>query len=102
MCSPPPPPADLAPGNDEIYEEKQENFLTAGNPQDGQVVLYKVGSGGGGGGSGTGTWLGEGGAWWWWSGDAGGGPPTNKQSKALFCWSTQLIDTMFFGETKKK
>ena len=34
---------DLAPGNDEIYEEKQENFLTAGNPQDGQVVLYKVG-----------------------------------------------------------
>lgn len=34
---------DLAPGNDEIYEEKQETFLTAGNPQDGQVVLYKVG-----------------------------------------------------------
>lgn len=34
---------DLAPGNDEIYEEKQEVFLTAGNPQDGQVVLYKVG-----------------------------------------------------------
>ncbi|CAL8308513.1 unnamed protein product [Lota lota] len=33
---------DLAPGNDEIYEEKQENFLTAGNPQDGQVVLYKI------------------------------------------------------------
>lgn len=33
---------DLAPGNDEIYEEKQETFLTAGNPQDGQVVLYKV------------------------------------------------------------
>ncbi|KAJ3599227.1 hypothetical protein NHX12_033190 [Muraenolepis orangiensis] len=33
---------DLAPGNDEIYEEKQENFLTAGNPQDGQVVLYKA------------------------------------------------------------
>lgn len=35
---------DLAPGNDEIYEEKQETFLTAGNPQDGQVVLYKVGA----------------------------------------------------------
>uniref|UniRef100_A0A3Q3KNM4 Protein strawberry notch homolog 2 n=1 Tax=Monopterus albus TaxID=43700 RepID=A0A3Q3KNM4_MONAL len=34
---------DLAPGNDEIYEEKQETFLTAGNPQDGQVVLCKVG-----------------------------------------------------------
>uniref|UniRef100_A0A3Q4N9J4 Protein strawberry notch homolog 2 n=1 Tax=Neolamprologus brichardi TaxID=32507 RepID=A0A3Q4N9J4_NEOBR len=34
---------DLAPGNDEIYEETQETFLTAGNPQDGQVVLYKVG-----------------------------------------------------------
>ncbi|XP_062306187.1 si:ch73-63e15.2 isoform X3 [Osmerus eperlanus] len=33
---------DLAPGNDEIYEEKQEIFLTAGNPQDGQVVLYKI------------------------------------------------------------
>lgn len=33
---------DLAPGNDEIYEERQETFLTAGNPQDGQVVLYKV------------------------------------------------------------
>lgn len=33
---------DLAPGNDEIYEEKQETFLTVGNPQDGQVVLYKV------------------------------------------------------------
>lgn len=33
---------DLAPGNDEIYEETQEKFLTAGNPQDGQVVLYKV------------------------------------------------------------
>lgn len=33
---------DLAPGNDEIYEEKQESFLTVGNPQDGQVVLYKV------------------------------------------------------------
>uniref|UniRef100_A0A665TGT4 Protein strawberry notch homolog 2 n=1 Tax=Echeneis naucrates TaxID=173247 RepID=A0A665TGT4_ECHNA len=29
-------------GNDEIYEEKQESFLTAGNPQDGQVVLYKI------------------------------------------------------------
>uniref|UniRef100_A0A672Z6H7 Protein strawberry notch homolog 2 n=1 Tax=Sphaeramia orbicularis TaxID=375764 RepID=A0A672Z6H7_9TELE len=28
-------------GNDEIYEEKQETFLTVGNPQDGQVVLYK-------------------------------------------------------------
>lgn len=36
-------PTDLAPGNDEIYEETQETFLTAGNPQDGQVVLYKVG-----------------------------------------------------------
>lgn len=36
--------SDLAPGNDEIYEEKQETFLTVGNPQDGQVVLYKVGS----------------------------------------------------------
>uniref|UniRef100_I3J2M9 Protein strawberry notch homolog 2 n=1 Tax=Oreochromis niloticus TaxID=8128 RepID=I3J2M9_ORENI len=33
---------DLAPGNDEIYEETQETFLTAGNPQDGQVVLYKI------------------------------------------------------------
>ncbi|XP_076009520.1 strawberry notch homolog 2b isoform X2 [Genypterus blacodes] len=33
---------DLAPGNDEIYEEKQEKFLTVGNPQDGQVVLYKI------------------------------------------------------------
>uniref|UniRef100_A0A8D3AM86 Protein strawberry notch homolog 2 n=1 Tax=Scophthalmus maximus TaxID=52904 RepID=A0A8D3AM86_SCOMX len=33
---------DLAPGNDEIYEEKQESFLTVGNPQDGQVVLYKI------------------------------------------------------------
>ncbi|KAL2089612.1 hypothetical protein ACEWY4_014300 [Coilia grayii] len=33
---------DLAPGNDEIYEEKQEEFLTLGNPQDGQVVLYKI------------------------------------------------------------
>ncbi|KAM8874119.1 strawberry notch homolog 2b isoform 2-T6 [Spinachia spinachia] len=33
---------DLAPGNDEIYEEKQEIFLTVGNPQDGQVVLYKI------------------------------------------------------------
>ncbi|XP_061093328.1 si:ch73-63e15.2 isoform X2 [Conger conger] len=33
---------DLAPGNDEIYEETQEKFLTAGNPQDGQVVLYKI------------------------------------------------------------
>ncbi|XP_073332078.1 si:ch73-63e15.2 isoform X2 [Pagrus major] len=33
---------DLAPGNDEIYEEKQETFLTVGNPQDGQVVLYKI------------------------------------------------------------
>uniref|UniRef100_A0A8C7F5T2 Protein strawberry notch homolog 2 n=1 Tax=Oncorhynchus kisutch TaxID=8019 RepID=A0A8C7F5T2_ONCKI len=29
-------------GNDEIYEEKQETFMTVGNPQDGQVVLYKV------------------------------------------------------------
>ncbi|XP_063056556.1 si:ch73-63e15.2 isoform X3 [Engraulis encrasicolus] len=33
---------DLAPGNDEIYEEKQEEFLTLGNPHDGQVVLYKI------------------------------------------------------------
>ncbi|XP_040895620.1 protein strawberry notch homolog 2 isoform X2 [Toxotes jaculatrix] len=33
---------DLAPGNDEIYEERQESFLTVGNPQDGQVVLYKI------------------------------------------------------------
>ncbi|XP_041086667.1 protein strawberry notch homolog 2-like isoform X1 [Polyodon spathula] len=33
---------DLAPGNDEIYEETQEKFLTPGNPQDGQVVLYKI------------------------------------------------------------
>ncbi|KAM4575108.1 strawberry notch homolog 2b isoform 2-T2 [Fundulus diaphanus] len=33
---------DLAPGNDEIYEEKQETFLTVGNPQDGQVVLYRI------------------------------------------------------------
>lgn len=34
--------SDLAPGNDQIYEETQEKFLTAGNPQDGQVILYKV------------------------------------------------------------
>nr|XP_015221067.1 PREDICTED: protein strawberry notch homolog 2 isoform X2 [Lepisosteus oculatus] len=33
---------DLAPGNDEIYEETQEKFLTLGNPQDGQVILYKI------------------------------------------------------------
>ncbi|XP_055796505.1 protein strawberry notch homolog 2-like isoform X2 [Salvelinus fontinalis] len=33
---------DLAPGNNEIYEEKQETFMTVGNPQDGQVVLYKI------------------------------------------------------------
>ncbi|KAM9795787.1 strawberry notch homolog 2b isoform 2-T2 [Syngnathus typhle] len=33
---------DLAPGNDEIYEEKQEIFMTVGNPQDGQVVLYQI------------------------------------------------------------
>lgn len=33
---------DLAPGNDEIHEEKQEVFLTPGNPQEGQVILYKV------------------------------------------------------------
>ncbi|KAM9849316.1 strawberry notch homolog 2b [Aulostomus maculatus] len=33
---------DLAPGNDEIYEEKQETFLTVGNPHDGQVILYKI------------------------------------------------------------
>lgn len=34
--------SDLAPGNDQIYEETQEKFLMAGNPQDGQVILYKV------------------------------------------------------------
>ncbi|XP_063074497.1 protein strawberry notch homolog 2-like isoform X2 [Engraulis encrasicolus] len=33
---------DLAPGNDEIREETQERFLTAGNPQEGQVILYKI------------------------------------------------------------
>lgn len=33
---------DLAPGNDEIHEEKEEVFLTPGNPQEGQVILYKV------------------------------------------------------------
>ncbi|XP_066512341.1 protein strawberry notch homolog 2-like isoform X2 [Hoplias malabaricus] len=33
---------DLAPGNDEIHEEKQEVFLTPGNPQEGQVILYKI------------------------------------------------------------
>uniref|UniRef100_A0A8C1NCU8 Protein strawberry notch homolog 2 n=1 Tax=Cyprinus carpio TaxID=7962 RepID=A0A8C1NCU8_CYPCA len=33
---------DLAPGNDEIHEETQEKFLTPGNPQEGQVILYKV------------------------------------------------------------
>uniref|UniRef100_A0A8C2I8H7 Protein strawberry notch homolog 2 n=1 Tax=Cyprinus carpio TaxID=7962 RepID=A0A8C2I8H7_CYPCA len=33
---------DLAPGNDEIHEETQEKFLTLGNPQEGQVILYKV------------------------------------------------------------
>ncbi|KAB5535796.1 hypothetical protein PHYPO_G00122050 [Pangasianodon hypophthalmus] len=33
---------DLAPGNDEIHEEKQEVFLTPGNPQEGQVTLYKI------------------------------------------------------------
>ncbi|XP_051980139.1 protein strawberry notch homolog 2 [Xyrauchen texanus] len=33
---------DLAPGNDQIYEETHEKFLTAGNPQDGQVILYKI------------------------------------------------------------
>ncbi|XP_067271979.1 si:ch73-63e15.2 [Pseudorasbora parva] len=33
---------DLAPGNDQIYEERKETFLTAGNPQDGQVILYKI------------------------------------------------------------
>uniref|UniRef100_A0AAY4EL58 Protein strawberry notch homolog 2 n=1 Tax=Denticeps clupeoides TaxID=299321 RepID=A0AAY4EL58_9TELE len=33
---------DLAPGNDEIHEETQERFLTPGNPQEGQVILYKV------------------------------------------------------------
>ncbi len=34
--------SDLAPGNDQIYEETQDKFLMAGNPQDGQVILYKV------------------------------------------------------------
>ncbi|XP_028672102.1 protein strawberry notch homolog 2 isoform X1 [Erpetoichthys calabaricus] len=33
---------DLAPGNDKIYEETKAEFLTPGNPQDGQVVLYKI------------------------------------------------------------
>ncbi|XP_067824441.1 protein strawberry notch homolog 2-like isoform X1 [Heptranchias perlo] len=33
---------DLAPGVEEIYEERQEVFLTPGHPQDGQVVLYKI------------------------------------------------------------
>ncbi|XP_076847381.1 protein strawberry notch homolog 2a [Brachyhypopomus gauderio] len=33
---------DLAPGNDEIHEEEQEVFLTPGNPQEGQVTLYKI------------------------------------------------------------
>uniref|UniRef100_A0A8B9K5R4 Protein strawberry notch homolog 2 n=1 Tax=Astyanax mexicanus TaxID=7994 RepID=A0A8B9K5R4_ASTMX len=33
---------DLAPGNDEIYNETQDMFLTPGNPQEGQVILYKV------------------------------------------------------------
>lgn len=33
---------DLAPGNDEISNETQERFLTPGNPQEGQVILYKV------------------------------------------------------------
>ncbi|KAK7163776.1 hypothetical protein R3I93_007749 [Phoxinus phoxinus] len=33
---------DLAPGNDEIHEETQEKFLTPGNPQEGQVMLYKI------------------------------------------------------------
>ncbi|XP_026061239.1 protein strawberry notch homolog 2-like isoform X1 [Carassius auratus] len=33
---------DLAPGNDEIHEETQEKFLTPGNPQEGQVILYKI------------------------------------------------------------
>ncbi|XP_066503619.1 si:ch73-63e15.2 isoform X2 [Hoplias malabaricus] len=33
---------DLAPGNDEIYNETQELFLTPGNPQEGQVTLYKI------------------------------------------------------------
>ncbi|XP_072516652.1 si:ch73-63e15.2 isoform X2 [Salminus brasiliensis] len=33
---------DLAPGNDEIYNETQEKFLTPGNPQEGQVTLYKI------------------------------------------------------------
>ncbi|KAM9461861.1 strawberry notch homolog 2b isoform 2-T2 [Clarias gariepinus] len=33
---------DLAPGNDEISNETQEKFQTPGNPQEGQVVLYKI------------------------------------------------------------
>ncbi|XP_076880334.1 strawberry notch homolog 2b isoform X2 [Brachyhypopomus gauderio] len=33
---------DLAPGNDEIYNETQEIFLTPGNPQEGHVVLHKI------------------------------------------------------------
>uniref|UniRef100_A0AAR2JJM0 Protein strawberry notch homolog 2 n=1 Tax=Pygocentrus nattereri TaxID=42514 RepID=A0AAR2JJM0_PYGNA len=33
---------DLAPGNDEIYNETQETFLTPGNPQEGQVILHKI------------------------------------------------------------
>ncbi|XP_026769576.1 protein strawberry notch homolog 2 isoform X2 [Pangasianodon hypophthalmus] len=33
---------DLAPGNDEISNETQEKFLTPGNPQEGQVILYKI------------------------------------------------------------
>ncbi|XP_072524668.1 protein strawberry notch homolog 2a isoform X2 [Salminus brasiliensis] len=33
---------DLAPGNDEIHEEEEEVFLTPGNPQEGQVILYKI------------------------------------------------------------
>ncbi|KAG9266602.1 hypothetical protein AMEX_G19242 [Astyanax mexicanus] len=33
---------DLAPGNDEIYNETQDMFLTPGNPQEGQVILYKI------------------------------------------------------------
>ncbi|XP_012862861.1 protein strawberry notch homolog 2-like [Echinops telfairi] len=33
---------DLAPKVDEIYEESQQVFLTPGQPQDGQVIFYKI------------------------------------------------------------
>ncbi|XP_062868520.1 si:ch73-63e15.2 [Trichomycterus rosablanca] len=33
---------DLAPGNDEIYNEAKQTFLTPGNPQEGQVTLHKI------------------------------------------------------------